>query len=129
MWTEHTEYEEYHKLQLCTVFRYQHNNTLCKISSNYRYRKNPPKYRDIIFFQYRAPLVWCVFHRFLPFFAMQIHPSRKKDRICGGARLHHGHLSGGPSHRLRRNSIQKTVTPMRTYFICSDNVSFPCQIP
>ncbi len=28
MWTEHTEYEEYHKLQLCTVFRYQHNNTL-----------------------------------------------------------------------------------------------------
>ncbi len=27
MWTEHTEYEEYHKLQLCTVFRYQHNNT------------------------------------------------------------------------------------------------------
>ncbi len=41
MWTEHTEYEEYHKLQLCTVFRYQHNNTLGKISSNYRYRKNP----------------------------------------------------------------------------------------
>ncbi len=39
MWTEHTEYDEYHKLQLCTVFRYQHNNTLGKISSNYRYRK------------------------------------------------------------------------------------------
>ncbi len=41
MWTEHTEYEEYKKLQLSTVVRYQHNNTLCKISSNYRYRKNP----------------------------------------------------------------------------------------
>ncbi len=25
--------------------------------SNYRYRKNPQKYRDIIFFQYRTPLV------------------------------------------------------------------------
>ncbi len=57
MLTEHTEYEEYHKLQLCTVFRYQHNNTLCKISSNYRYRQNPQKYRDIIFFQYRTPLI------------------------------------------------------------------------
>ncbi len=31
MWTEHTEYEEYHKLQLSTVVRYQHNNTLGKI--------------------------------------------------------------------------------------------------
>ncbi len=41
MWTEHTEYEEYKKLQLPTVVSYQHNNTLCKISSNYRYRKNP----------------------------------------------------------------------------------------
>ncbi len=41
MWTDHTEYEEYKKLQLCTVVRYQHNNTLCKISSNYRYRKIP----------------------------------------------------------------------------------------
>ncbi len=59
MWTEHTEYEEYHKLQLCTVFRYQHNNTLAKISPNYRYQKNPPKYRDIIFFfQYRTALVY-----------------------------------------------------------------------
>ncbi len=56
MLTEHTEYEEYQKLQLSTVVRYQHNNTLCKISSNYRYRKNPQKYRDIIFFQYRTPL-------------------------------------------------------------------------
>jgi len=56
MWTEHTEY---HKLQLWTVVRYQHNNTLGKISANYRYRKNPQKYRDIIFFQYRTPLV-CV---------------------------------------------------------------------
>ncbi len=37
MWTEHTEYEEYKKMQLPTVVRYQHNNTLCKISSNYRY--------------------------------------------------------------------------------------------
>ncbi len=55
MWTEHTEYEEYHKLQLCTVFRYQHNNTLGKISSNYRHRKNPQKYQDIIFVQYRTP--------------------------------------------------------------------------
>ncbi len=44
-----TEYEEYHKLQLCTVFRYQHNNTLGKISSNYRYRK-PPKNIEISFF-------------------------------------------------------------------------------
>ncbi len=56
MWTENTEYEEYHKLQLSTVDRYQHN-TLGKISSDYRYRKNPQKYRDIIFFQYRTPLV------------------------------------------------------------------------
>ncbi len=60
MWTEHTEY---HKLQLCTVFRYQHNNTLCKISSNYRYRKKSPK---ISFFfniahPYFAPLMFhCV---------------------------------------------------------------------
>ncbi len=60
-WCEHhTEYEEYHKLQLCTVVRYQHNNTLDKILSNYRYRNNPQKYRDIIFFQYRTPLVWTI---------------------------------------------------------------------
>ncbi len=57
MWTDHTEYEEYQKLQLSTVDRYQHNNTLGKISSNYRYWKNPQKYWDIIFFQYRTPLV------------------------------------------------------------------------
>ncbi len=56
MLTDHTEYDEYHKLQLSIVFRYQHNNTLCKTLSNYRYRKNPQKYRDIIFFQYRTPL-------------------------------------------------------------------------
>ncbi len=31
MWTDHTEYEEYQKLQLSAVVRYQHNNTLCKI--------------------------------------------------------------------------------------------------
>ncbi len=43
MWTDHTEYEEYQKLQLSTVVRYKHNNTLGKISSNYRYRKNPKK--------------------------------------------------------------------------------------
>ncbi len=58
MWTEHTEYEEYHKLQLCTVFRYQHNNTLGKISSNYRYRKKSTKISRYHFFQYRTPLVW-----------------------------------------------------------------------
>ncbi len=40
MWTVQTEYDEYQKLQLSTVVRYQHNNTLGKISSNYRYRKN-----------------------------------------------------------------------------------------
>ncbi len=28
MWTDHTEYEEYKKLQLSTVVRYQHNNCL-----------------------------------------------------------------------------------------------------
>ncbi len=56
MWTDHTEYEEYQKLQLSTVDQYQHNNTLGKILSNYRYRKNPNRYRDIIFFQYRTPL-------------------------------------------------------------------------
>ncbi len=33
MWTEHTEYEEYHKLQLSTELRYQQNNTLWKISA------------------------------------------------------------------------------------------------
>ncbi len=33
MWTDHTEYEEYQKLQP-TVVRYQQNNTLGKISSN-----------------------------------------------------------------------------------------------
>ncbi len=27
MWTEHTEYEEYQKLQRSTVVIYQHNNT------------------------------------------------------------------------------------------------------
>ncbi len=58
MWTEHTEYEEYHKLQLSTVVRYQHSNKLCKILSNYSYRKNPKKYLDIIIFQYRTPLQW-----------------------------------------------------------------------
>ncbi len=56
MWTDHTGYEEYQKLQLSTVVRYQHNNTLGKISSNYRYRKNHRKYRDISFCQYRTPL-------------------------------------------------------------------------
>ncbi len=35
-----TEYEEYQKLQLSTLVRYQHSNTLCKISSNYRYPIN-----------------------------------------------------------------------------------------
>ncbi len=41
MSNDHTEYEEYQKLQLYTVVRYQHYNTLCKILSNYRYPKNP----------------------------------------------------------------------------------------
>ncbi len=54
--TDHTEYEEYHKLQLCTVFRDHHNNTLGKISSNYRYWKNPQNIEIYIFFQYRTPL-------------------------------------------------------------------------
>ncbi len=54
MWTEHTEYEEDHKLQECTVVRYQHNNTLGKTSSNYRYRKN---IEISFFFQYRTPLI------------------------------------------------------------------------
>ncbi len=63
MWTEHTEYEEYHKLQRCTVFRYQHNNTLGKISSNYRYQKKSPKIsRYHFFFQYRTALVGLVSH-------------------------------------------------------------------
>ncbi len=39
MWTDLTEYEEYQKLQLSMVDRYQHNNTLGKVLSNYRYRK------------------------------------------------------------------------------------------
>ncbi len=50
MWTDHTEYEEYQKLLLSTVVRYQHNNTLGKILSNCRYRKTPKKYQDIFFF-------------------------------------------------------------------------------
>ncbi len=41
MSNDHTEYEEYQKLQLYMVDRYQHYNTLSKISSNYRYQKNP----------------------------------------------------------------------------------------
>ncbi len=53
MWTKH---KEYHKLQLSTVVRYQHNNKLCKISSNYRYRKNSQKYRDIFFFISHTPI-------------------------------------------------------------------------
>ncbi len=40
MWIDHTEYDEYQKLQLFTVVRYQLNNTLGKISSVYRYPKN-----------------------------------------------------------------------------------------
>ncbi len=47
MWTEHTEY---HKLQLWTVVRYQHNNTLGKISANYRYRKKSTKISRYNFF-------------------------------------------------------------------------------
>ncbi len=39
MWIDHTEYDEYQKLQLFTVVRYQLNNTLGKISSVYRYPK------------------------------------------------------------------------------------------
>ncbi len=66
MLTDHTEYDEYHKLQLSMVFRYQHNNTLCKTLFNYRYRKNPPKYRDIIFFQYRTPIRDHSFQKFMP---------------------------------------------------------------
>ncbi len=50
MWTEHTEYEEYHKLQLSTVLRYQQNNTLGKISPNYRYRKKFKKISISFFF-------------------------------------------------------------------------------
>ncbi len=50
MWTDHTEYEEYQKLQLSMVVRYQHNNTLGKILSTYRFRNNPKKYQDIFFF-------------------------------------------------------------------------------
>ncbi len=49
MLTDQTWYEEYQKLQLSTVVRYQHNNTLCKILSNYRYQKEK-KYRDNVFF-------------------------------------------------------------------------------
>ncbi len=40
------------------VVTYQHNNTLGKILSTYRFRNNPKKYQDIIFFfQFRTPLV------------------------------------------------------------------------
>ncbi len=45
MWTDHTEYEECQKLQLSTVVRYQHNNTLGNVSSS----KNPKEYRDVFF--------------------------------------------------------------------------------
>ncbi len=54
MWTDPTEYEEYQKLQLSTVVRYQHNNTLGKISSNYRYRKN----NEIFFSLISRTLIW-----------------------------------------------------------------------
>ncbi len=68
MWTEHTEYEEY------LVFRYQHNNTLCKISSNYRYRQNPQKYWDIIFFNIAHPYVWaCLFSSMQDYFYSAFH--------------------------------------------------------
>ncbi len=73
MLTDHTEYEEYHKLQLCTVFKYQYNNTLGKILSNYRYRKNPQKYRDIIFFQYRTPLSITIYILIQLLIDMQLH--------------------------------------------------------
>ncbi len=43
--------------------RYQHNNTLCKISSNYRYRKNPPKFGDTFFFSIsHTPSVYLLNH-------------------------------------------------------------------
>ncbi len=51
MWTELIEYEEYHKLQLSTVVRYQHSNKLCK----YRLIIVIEKYRDIIFFYIAHP--------------------------------------------------------------------------
>ncbi len=57
MWTDHTEYEEYQTLHLSTVVRYQHDNTLCKIKSNYLYRNKIHKYWDRIIFQYRTPLL------------------------------------------------------------------------
>ncbi len=47
----------------CSCARYSDISTIthsCKISSNYRYRKNPQKYQDIIFFQYRTPLRCCL---------------------------------------------------------------------
>ncbi len=46
MWTDHTEYEEYQKLQLSMVDRYQHNNTLGKYCLIIVIEKNPKQYRD-----------------------------------------------------------------------------------
>ncbi len=61
MWTDHKEYEEYQKLQLSTLVRFQHNNKLGKISSSYRYcyQKNPQKYGDIFFFNIAHSYVHC----------------------------------------------------------------------
>ncbi len=57
MWIDHTEYEEYQKLQLSTVVRYQHNNTLYKYRLIIVIEKISKNIEDIIFFQYRTPLI------------------------------------------------------------------------
>ncbi len=61
MWTEHTEYDEYQKLQLSPFVRYQHNNTLGKISSNYRYRQNPQNIEISFCFNIAHPYVQPIF--------------------------------------------------------------------
>ncbi len=113
MWTDHTEYEEYHKLQLCTVFRYQHNNTLYKILSKYRYQENPKTFRDIIFFQYRTPLghIWYIHYItgshhtstwfLLPLLrwwhtALSLISTRWSNGSCTDLRMPGGHLSMSP---------------------------------
>ncbi len=68
----HTEYEEYQKLQLSTVVRYQHNNILGKISSNYRYQKKISMIDEFIYSTITQRFncerkYWNIYIFFLPF--------------------------------------------------------------
>ncbi len=51
----------------------------------------------------------------------QVHSPLEEDRLCGGARFHHGHLFGRPGHRLWRATWVRIIfssRPKGLFYFC-----------